>query len=98
MLYLTTHSTHFIYDYITSDMVKDNSDSKRENLLPSLHRLPIPGNSTIPHTQPLLHQLWSTGWIEKRGTALDHSDDKQEMVPLRVSSKDSFICTIPQIA
>ena len=25
-LYLTTHSTHFIYDYMASDMVKDHSD------------------------------------------------------------------------
>ena len=33
MFYLTTHSTHFIYDYMASDMVKDHSDSKRENLL-----------------------------------------------------------------
>ena len=29
MFYLTTHSTHFIYGYMTSDiiMVKDHSDS-----------------------------------------------------------------------
>ena len=30
MFYLTTHSTHFIYGYMASDMVKDYSDSKRE--------------------------------------------------------------------
>ena len=29
MFYLTMHSTHFIYSY----MVKDHSDSERENLL-----------------------------------------------------------------
>ena len=29
MLYLTTHSTHFIYGYMASDMVKDHSDSER---------------------------------------------------------------------
>ena len=36
MFYLTTHSTHFIYGYIASDiMVKDHSDSERGNQLPS---------------------------------------------------------------
>ena len=30
MLYLTTHSTHFIYGYIVRHLVKDNSDSERE--------------------------------------------------------------------
>ena len=36
MFYLTTHSTHFIYGYMASDiiMVKDHSDSERGNLLP----------------------------------------------------------------
>ena len=27
--YLTTHSTHFIYGYMASDMVKDHSDTHR---------------------------------------------------------------------
>ena len=31
MFYLTTHSTHFIYGYIASDMVKDHSDSEKGN-------------------------------------------------------------------
>ena len=40
MFYLTTHSTHFIYGYMASDMVKDHSDSEKGNpLLP--HRLLI---------------------------------------------------------
>ena len=33
MVYLTTHSTHFIYGYMASDiiiMVKDHSDSERK--------------------------------------------------------------------
>ena len=34
MFYLTTHSTHFIYDYMASDMVKDHSESERGNPLP----------------------------------------------------------------
>ena len=38
VIYLTTHSTHFIYGYMVTDMVKDHSDSKRGyQLLP--HRL-----------------------------------------------------------
>ena len=55
MFYLTTHSTHFIYGYMASDMVKDHSDSDKENLLPP-HRLLFPINSkgsficTIPPT------------------------------------------------
>ena len=28
MFYFTTHSTHFIYGYMASDMVKDHSDSE----------------------------------------------------------------------
>ena len=35
MFYLMTHSTHFIYGYMVSDMVKDHSDSEKGNpLLP----------------------------------------------------------------
>ena len=56
-------------------MVKDHSDSERGNLLLP-YGLPFPISSkcsficTIPQTgqhipQPLLHQLWSTGWNEK---------------------------------
>ena len=44
MFYLTTHSTHFIYGYMASDMVKDHSDRERANLLPP-HRLLFPINS-----------------------------------------------------
>ena len=75
MFYLTTHSTHFIYGYMESDMVKDHSDSEKGNPLPQ-HRLLFPISSKgsficiTPQTgyyipQPLLHQLWSTGWNEK---------------------------------
>ena len=36
MFYLTTHSTHFIYGYMASDiiMVKNHSDRERGNPLP----------------------------------------------------------------
>ena len=54
MFYLTTHSTHFIYGYMASDMVKDHSDSEK-------------GNPLSPHR-----------------------------LLLSISSKGSFICTIPQ--
>ena len=55
MFYLTTHSTHFIYGYMVSDiMVKDHSNSERGNPQPP-HGLLFP-----------------------------------------ISSKGSFICTIPQ--
>ena len=57
MFYLTTHSTHFIYGYMASDiiMVKDHSDSEKGNPMPP-HRLLFPINSkgsficTIPQT------------------------------------------------
>ena len=34
MFYLTTHSTHFIYGYMASDMVNYHSDSEKGNPLP----------------------------------------------------------------
>ena len=39
MFYLTTHSTHFIYGYMASDMVKDHSDSEKGSiaLTPSIN-------------------------------------------------------------
>ena len=39
IIYLITHSTHLIYIYLASGMVKDHSDSAKENLLPPLHGL-----------------------------------------------------------
>ena len=56
MFYLTTHSTHFIYSYMASDMVKDHSDSEKENPLPP-HMLLFSINSkgsfipTIPRSR-----------------------------------------------
>ena len=44
MFYLTTHSIHFIYGYMASDMVKDHYDSERGNPLPP-HRLLFPISS-----------------------------------------------------
>ena len=54
MFYLTTHSTHFIYGYMASNL-KDHSDSERRNPLPP-HGLffPISSNGSficiIPQT------------------------------------------------
>ena len=39
VVYLMMHSTHFIYSYMASDMVKDHSDIDRGNLLLPLHGL-----------------------------------------------------------
>ena len=44
MFYLTTHSTHFIYGYVASDMAKYHTDIERGNLLPP-HGLPFPNSS-----------------------------------------------------
>ena len=44
MLYLTTHSTYFIYGYMVSDMVNDHCDSEKGNLLPP-HVLLFPINT-----------------------------------------------------
>ena len=64
-----------IAQYGVKHMVKDHSDSERENLL-SPHGLLFPISSKdsfiyiIPQTGyhipwPLLHKLWSTGWNKK---------------------------------
>ena len=46
MFYLTTHSTHLVYGYMASDMVKDHSDSEKGNpLLP--HRLLLSINNKV---------------------------------------------------
>ena len=75
MFYLATLNTFYLQLYGVGHMVEDHSDSERGNPLPP-HGLLFPINSkgcficTIPQTgqhipQPLLHQLWSTGWNEK---------------------------------
>ena len=75
MFYLTTHSTHFIYGYMASNIwLRTILIVRKETRLP--HRLLFPINSkgsficTIPHTglhipRPLLNQSLSTGWNEK---------------------------------
>ena len=65
MFYLTMHSTHFIYGYMASDIVKNHSDSERGNpLLPHGLLFPISskGSFICITPQPLLHQL--EHWLE----------------------------------
>ena len=75
MSYLMTHSMHFIYGYMASDIWWRTIQIARGNLLPP-DRLLFPISSKgsficiIPQAgwhipQPLLHQLWNTGWNEK---------------------------------
>ena len=50
-------------------MVKNHSDSERENLLLPLHGLLCLAARVLLHAgqhipRLLLHQLWSTGWME----------------------------------
>ena len=53
MLYLMMHSTHFIYGYMASDMVKDHSDSETGNpLLPHGLLFPISSKSSFIYTIP----------------------------------------------
>ena len=71
MFYLTTHSTHFIYSYMASDIwFKDHSDSEKGNPLPP-HRLIFPINSkgsflcTIPDRIAHTTAFVTPGWNEK---------------------------------
>ena len=55
LFYLTTHSTHFIYGYMASDiiMVKNHSDSERGNPIPPHGLLfPISSKGSIICTIP----------------------------------------------
>ena len=60
----------FIYGYMASDMVNDNSDSKRRNLLPPIYGLfsLISSKDAPSHrhdTKAFVIQLWNTGWNVK---------------------------------
>ena len=74
VLFNDTLNTFYIRLYGIRHMVKDHSDSERGNpLLPHGLLFPISSKGSficiIPQTglhipQPLLYQLWSTGWNE----------------------------------
>ena len=69
--YLTMHSTHFIYGlYGVGHMVKDHSDSERENMgysfrLAARFLLYASSHRQENTFHSLLHQSWSTGWNKK---------------------------------
>ena len=69
MFYLTTHSTHFIYGYMASDIrVKDHTDRERGNCFRLTARVLLyasPQQTGLHIRRPLLYQSWSTGWNEK---------------------------------
>ena len=79
VLFNDTLNTFYLWLYGVRHMVKYHTDSERENPVPSLHGLLFPINSnsyficTIPQTglhipRPLLHQSWSTGFLDKMQT------------------------------
>ena len=70
MFYLTTHSTHFIYGYMASDIWLRTIQIAREETrcrhMGYSFRLTVRVLLYAPsHRRPLLHQSWSTGWNEK---------------------------------
>ena len=76
MFYLTTHSTHYIYGYMASDIiVKDHSDSERGNPLPP-HWLLFPISSKgsfisiIPHTTTFVTPVVEH-WLEREIASSD---------------------------
>ena len=77
MFYLSMHSTHFIYGYMVSDMVKDHSDSERRNPLPP-HWLLFPISSKgffyMHHPIDTYHSLYYTSRRALAGTSIDDSN------------------------
>ena len=92
MFYLTTHSTHFyLWLYGIRHMVKDHSDSERKERRKE-------GNVLFNDTLNTLYfRLYGIRHMVK-----NHSDSERgnPLPPHRllfpISSKGSFICTIPQ--
>ena len=87
MIYLTTHSIHFIYGYMASDIwlrtiliVRKETCCRHIGYSYRLTaRVLLYAPSHRPHIpRPLLHQSWSTGWNEKQlkgSTMKDRSDN-----------------------
>ena len=86
MFYLTTHSIHFIYGYMASDMVKDHSDSEK-------------GERNVLFNDAL--NTFYLRLYGVRHMVKNHSDSEKgiPLLPYRlllsINSKGSFICTIP---
>ena len=68
MFYLMTHPTHFIYGYISSDiiMVINHSDSERGNRLLPLHGLFFPISSKGYFICTIIFDLSLTGYEYKQ--------------------------------
>ena len=62
MFYLMTHRTHFIYGYMTSGMINDQSDSERGNPL-SPHGLLFPINSVFYMHHPTCRWAHTTAFV-----------------------------------
>ena len=63
MFYLTTYSTHFIYDYGFRHMIKDHSDSDRGNqLLPHWLLFPISSKGSVIW-QPIDRIIHATAFV-----------------------------------
>ena len=90
MFYLTTHSTHFIYGYMVSDIWLRTILIVRKEGRKELFYL-------MTHSTHFYLRLYGVTHMVK-----DHSDsEKQNLLPphrllLSINSKGSFICTIPQ--
>ena len=95
MFYLTTHSTHFIYGYVASDIWYRTTQIAREERERERER----------ERNVLFNDALNTFYLRLYGvrhTVKDHSDsEKGNLLPphrlfLSISSKGSFIYTIPQ--
>ena len=67
MFYLTTHSTHFIYGYMASDIwLRTILIVRKETRCRHIGGSYRVTARVLPYApRPLLHQTWSTGWNEK---------------------------------
>ena len=79
MFYLTTHSTHFIYGYMASDIRKEGNVLFNDAL-----------NTFYLRLYGIRHKVKDHSDSE-RGNALP-----EHRLLFLISSKGSFICTIPQ--
>ena len=89
-LYLTTHSTHFTYGYMTSDiMANDHSDSQRgrkEGNVLFNDAL----NTFYLRLYCVIHMVKDNSEMERGNPLPPHG------LLFPISSKGSFICIIPQ--
>ena len=84
MFYLPTQSTHFTYSYTASDMVKDYSESKRENPLPphGLFFYMHDSSDRIAHTKAFVTSVVEH-WLEQEIAQWVHHEGsiRQPIIP-----------------